>query len=90
MKRSYFEANEAKNSQQPDTPPVPLTKKWLAHFFACTYSGEKINQGRFYALVLTPEVLACAGLTQSQVRNRKFKTFTVNQSRKIIAALFEE
>ena len=68
-----------------DTIPELITKKWLrAHYKICS-----TNVRGLYRLVLTVEVCEAIGLSQDEVREKRFRTFSAQHSRKLVKILFE-
>ena len=84
MENSTKTPSTVKSSQK---VPIPLTKKYLAAQFNCIDNRGRTNVNRLYASVLTPDVLATAGLSETTVRKNGYKTFPVTASLVIARAL---
>jgi len=68
--------------------PLLLTKKWLAVRFGFYASASgRVNYPALYRKVLTPEVLAGAGLSTDDVHRMNRATFNREQSARLIQIL---
>lgn len=77
--------NDQKNSFQGG--PLLLTKKDLAAKFGLIRPCGQYSTKMLYSKILTPDVLATAGLTEADCRKGSFRTFTATQSLLIRSAL---
>lgn len=69
------------------TPPPLITKKWLCYRFDLVSGRDRLNYDGLYRKVLTPEVIEAMGATVAEIRSRRLKTFSRQQTMMLINLL---
>jgi hypothetical protein len=68
--------------------PLLMTKKWLCIYFRLyNPHSQRAYVDQLYRKVLTPEVLAKVGTTQTEIRHVSHRTFNREQTVKLISVL---